>query len=202
MSIDRERPDPGPAKPTAEGRATALSEEETLSAGPAGELARVRDPSSPGLGQIIGGRFKLIEHLGCGAMGDVFVAENITIGVKVAVKLLKSEFLADPLFRQRFQREAQAIAHIEHPNVARFHDLVVGNPTFLVMEYVRGPTLAARLREVERMAPADAVKVALRLCWALRAAHEVGVIHRDLKPSNVVLARDPEQGEVPKLIDF
>ena len=154
------------------------------------------------VGQVVGARYKLVEKLGGGAMGEVFVAENLAIGAKVAVKRLKKELLADTQFRQRFQREAEAIAAIEHPNVARFLDVVIGDPTFLVMEYVRGPTLAARLREARQLAPAEAVRIGVRLCWALQAAHAVGVIHRDLKPANVVLAPDVEHGEIPKVIDF
>jgi serine/threonine-protein kinase len=166
------------------------------------DFARLLGQKPHAPGAIIGGRFKLVEKLGGGAMGDVFVAENLAIGVRVAVKLLKPDLLADPHFRQRFQREAQAIASIEHPNVARFYDLVVGDPTFLVMEYVRGETLATRLRTAGRLSPGETVRFAIRLCWALRAAHAAGVIHRDLKPANVLLASDAEQGEVPKLIDF
>jgi tRNA A-37 threonylcarbamoyl transferase component Bud32 len=156
----------------------------------------------PAVGMAIGGRYKLIERLGSGAMGDVFVAENVSIGAHVAVKLLKNELLTDASFRRRFQREAQAVAAITHPNVARFLDLVVGDPTFLVMEYVQGPTLAARIREMKRIPVERAVPIAVRLCWALRAAHAVGVIHRDLKPANVVLTADVEHDELPKLIDF
>src|SRR5581483_6244629 len=77
------------------------------------------------VGQIIGGRYKLMERLGSGAMGEVYIAENQSIGQRVAVKLLKPELLVDPHFRKRFQREAQAVAAIAHPNVARFLDLVV-----------------------------------------------------------------------------
>ena len=153
------------------------------------------------IGEVIGGRFKLIKSLGSGGMGEVFVAENISIGMRVAVKLLRPELLANPEFRQRFQNEAQAVASIEHPNVARFFDLVVGDPTFIVMEYVRGVTLADRIRlgalPIER-----ALAIAQRLCWGLDAAHAAGVVHRDLKPANVLLAPDAEHGETPKLIDF
>jgi tRNA A-37 threonylcarbamoyl transferase component Bud32 len=166
------------------------------------DFAKLLGQKTAGLGAVIGGRFKLIEKLGGGAMGDVYVAENIAINVKVAVKLLKPDLLADAHFRNRFQREAQAIASIEHPNVARFFDLVVGDPTFLVMEYVRGTTLSARLRQSKRLPVEQAVKVALQLCQALRAAHTAGVIHRDLKPSNVILTSTLDDDEVPKLIDF
>ncbi|HEY2743126.1 MAG TPA: serine/threonine-protein kinase [Polyangia bacterium] len=152
-------------------------------------------------GEVIGGRFKLIKSLGSGGMGEVFVAENISIGMRVAVKLLRPELLANPEFRQRFQNEAQAVASIEHPNVARFFDLVVGDPTFIVMEYVRGETLADLIKKGP-IAVDRALEIAQRLCWGLDAAHAAGVVHRDLKPANVLLAPDAEHGESPKLIDF
>jgi serine/threonine-protein kinase len=153
-------------------------------------------------GDVVGNRYKLLEVLGGGAMGDVFVAENLAIGSRVAVKVLKPELLANPEFRQRFQFEAQAVGSIEHPNVARFFDLVVGDPTFLVVEYVRGETLATTLARETRMTVPRAVHLATRLAWGLDAAHTAGIIHRDLKPSNVILTADREQGEIPKLIDF
>jgi serine/threonine protein kinase len=166
------------------------------------DFAKLLGRNATAVGHVIGIRYKLLERLGGGAMGEVFVAENLAIGLRVAVKLLKPDLLADAHFRQRFQREAQAIAAIEHPNVARFLDLVVGDPTFLVMEYVRGSTLSSRLRELKRFPTERAVALGIRLCWALRAAHAVGVIHRDLKPANVILTADVEHGEIPKLIDF
>jgi len=152
-------------------------------------------------GDVIANRYKLLATLGNGGMGQVFVAENLSIGRRVAVKVLKAELLADATFRRRFQQEAEAIAAIEHKNVARFFDIVVGDPTFLVMEFVSGPTLAEVLKSGS-LTPARALGVARRLCWALEATHATGVIHRDIKPSNVILAPDPEFGEEPKLIDF
>jgi len=116
------------------------------------------------------------------------------------VKVLKPTLANDPTFRERFCEEAQAIAAIEHPGVIRFLDLVIGTPTFLVMEHVRGPTLSELIRE-RRVGMGDALRIAARLCDALAAAHQVGVIHRDLKPTNVLLARGAE-GVQPKLIDF
>ena len=135
-------------------------------------------------------------------MGQVFVAENLAIGQKVALKVLKPELLADATFRMRFQQEAEAIAAVEHRNVARFLDLVVGDPTFIVMEYVRGPTLAQVIRDKKRLPAIDAMYIAERLCWALEAAHQRGVVHRDIKPSNVILTPDTENEIEPKLIDF
>ena len=154
------------------------------------------------IGDIVGERYRVERVLGAGAMGDVFVAENVAIGTHVAIKVLKRELLADPVFRQRFQQEAQAVATIDHPNVARFLDLIVGDPTFLVMEHVAGATLDALIRAEGRLEPRRAVAIAERLCWALDAAHAAGVIHRDLKPANVIVSPDREHGETPKLIDF
>jgi tRNA A-37 threonylcarbamoyl transferase component Bud32 len=143
-----------------------------------------------------------VQTLGDGAMGQVFVAENLAIGQKVALKVLKQELLADATFRMRFQQEAEAIAAVEHRNVARFLDLVVGDPTFIVMEYVKGPTLAQVIRDKKRLPAIDAMYIAERLCWALEAAHQRGVVHRDIKPSNVILSPDTENEIEPKLIDF
>ncbi|HEX8951591.1 MAG TPA: protein kinase [Polyangia bacterium] len=158
-----------------------------------------RRPLLPG--DVIAGRYRLIETLGNGAMGQVFIGEIQSIGRRVAIKVLKPELLLDQQFRRRFQQEAEAVAAIEHRNVARFFDLVVGDPTFLVMEYVPGPTLAAVL-EKGKLEPVRAINIVRRLCWALEAAHRAGVIHRDIKPSNIILAPDVEIGDEPKLIDF
>jgi predicted Ser/Thr protein kinase len=152
-------------------------------------------------GDVIAGRYQLIEALGNGSMGQVFVGEIQSIGRRVAIKVLKPQLLVDAQFRRRFQQEAEAVAAIEHRNVARFFDLVVGDPTFLVMEYVPGPTLAEVLRK-SKLEAVRAINIVRRLCWALEAAHRAGVIHRDIKPSNIILAPDVENGDEPKLIDF
>ncbi|HEX4461587.1 MAG TPA: serine/threonine-protein kinase [Polyangia bacterium] len=179
---------------------------------PPGGLSRVEDlPDSfiqllsrrpHNVGDIIGNRYKLVERLGEGGMGQVFVAENQAIRSRVAIKLLKSELLTDVSFRKRFQQEAEAIASIDHRNVVRFFDVVVGDPTFLVMEYVAGATLAHVLKKEKRLDPMRACRIGVRLAWALEAVHRSGVVHRDIKPANVVLAADLEGGEEPKLLDF
>jgi len=151
---------------------------------------------------VIANRYRLLEHLGGGAMGDVFIAENLAIRRRVAVKVLKPELLADAEFRRRFQVEVDALAAIDHRNVARFFDCVVDDRAFLVLEYVPGPTLAEVLAKEGSLDVTRALNVARRLAWGLEAAHKAGVIHRDVKPANVILARDPELGEEPKIIDF
>ncbi len=174
-----------------------FSKLETLPEGFAEQMRRHVDT-----GDIIGERYKIVRPIGHGAMGKVFLAENTAIGLKVAIKLLKPELLANPDFRLRFKHEAEAVAAIQHPNVARFLDLVVGDPTFLVMEYVDGPTLHQVIHKEGKLVPRRAADIAIRLAWGLHAAHKAGIVHRDLKPSNVLLAPDEETGEVPKIIDF
>lgn len=168
---------------------------------PEGFLEKLRS-RLPAIGEVIGGRYKLVRMLGRGAMGHVFVAENLAINKQVAVKVLSPLLLADTEFRARFQQEAESVAAIDHPNVARFFDLVVGDPTFLVMEYVPGETLSQILKSVGTLAVDRALALTERLCWALDAAHASGVVHRDLKPANIIIAIDREHGEAPKLIDW
>jgi predicted Ser/Thr protein kinase len=178
--------------------ATGWSRLETL---PESEIEKLRRREFTA-GEVIGGRYKLVAQLGMGAMGQVFLAENMTTNVDVAVKLLKADLIANKEFRQRFQKEAEAVGSISHQNVARFLDLIIGDPTFLVMEYVRGHTLQQVIEQAERLPYERAVRIAIRLCWGLEAAHARGIVHRDLKPANIILASDPEVGEQPKIIDF
>ncbi|MDB4971249.1 MAG: protein kinase [Myxococcales bacterium] len=171
-----------------------------LEALPEGFAQGIREQVEPG--DIIGERYRIVRPIGHGAMGKVFLAENLAIGLRVAVKLLKPELLANPDFRLRFKHEAEAVAAIQHQNVARFLDLIVGDPTFLVMEHVEGPTLHQVIAKEGKLHPRRAADIAVRLAWGLHAAHSAGIVHRDLKPSNILLQRDEEAGEVPKIIDF
>src|SRR3569623_488646 len=192
MKTDRER------KLAGEDEGRGVSRLETL---PDALISKLRRREFA-IGEIIGGRYKLESLLGVGAMGQVFVAQNTAISIEVAVKLLKPELIANHEFRQRFQKEAEAIGSISHPNVARFYDLVVGDPTFLVMEYVRGPTLQQVLEHNTRLECGRAVDIAVRLCWGLQAVHARGIVHRDLTPANIILGSDVAVGEQPVIIDF
>ena len=135
-----------------------LSKLETLPDGFAENMRREVD-----VADVVGERYRVLRPLGHGAMGKVFLAENQAIGLKVAIKVLKPELLANPDFRLRFKHEAEAVAAIQHPNVAHFLDLVVGDPTFLVMEYVDGPTLHQVIRKEGKLAPRRAADIAARL---------------------------------------
>ncbi|MFQ3583303.1 MAG: protein kinase [Chloracidobacterium sp.] len=145
------------------------------------------------------GRFEVIEHLGGGGMGDVFLARDAELGRKVAVKVLKSRYAHQPETRQRFLREARMVSNLNHPNIATLYEIgeVDGVP-YLVMEYVRGKTLAQCLREQGRFDCAEVCRIGGQAADALAAAHAIGVIHRDIKPSNLQL---DAQGNV-RVIDF
>src|SRR5438132_11032619 len=150
---------------------------------------------------IIGARLgahEITALLGKGGMGEVYRARDTKLNRDVAIKVLPDAFANDPERIARFHREAQAIAALNHPNIAAIYDLEESNRTkFLVLELVEGETLGDKL--THRPLPVDeALNVAHQICEALEAAHEKGVIHRDLKPANVKIT---SEGKV-KVLDF
>jgi serine/threonine protein kinase/Tol biopolymer transport system component len=144
------------------------------------------------------GPYEITAKLGTGGMGEVWRATDSRLKRDVAIKVLPAEFTADPERLARFEREAQLLAQLHHPNIASIFGLEEsGGTRALVMELVEGPTLAERLEQ--RALPFDDVlSMARQIAEALEAAHEKGIVHRDLKPQNVKLAAD---GTV-KVLDF
>src|SRR5215470_11044397 len=144
------------------------------------------------------GSHEITALLGKGGMGEVYRARDLKLKREVAIKILPEEFSRDADRVSRFQREAELLASLNHPNIAAIHDLAEANGSrYLVLELVEGETLADRI--VQGPIPTEeALTIAKQICEALEAAHENGVIHRDLKPANVKIAR---QGKV-KLLDF
>ncbi|MGH9662562.1 MAG: serine/threonine-protein kinase, partial [Bryobacteraceae bacterium] len=139
------------------------------------------------------GPYEILELLGAGGMGEVYRAHDPRLGRDVALKVLSAVFARDADRMARFQREAQVLASLNHPNIATLHGLEEsGEVRALVMELVEGATLAGPL------ALPDALAIARQITEGLEAAHEKGVIHRDLKPANVKVT---PQGVV-KLLDF
>ena len=148
-------------------------------------------------GSIIG-HYRIIERIGAGGMGEVYLAEDTELTRKVALKFLPLHLCHDPECRARFKREAQAAARLGHANIVAIHEVgEYRNRPFFSMEFVDGTPLdrmiSAGLLEEQR-----AVDLALGICNGLRKAHESGVIHRDIKPSNIIVDRDG----VPRLLDF
>jgi len=150
-------------------------------------------------GTVLGGKYRILHRIGSGGIGAVYAAEHVSLGHKIAVKLLRGAAAADASETARLRREAQVQVSIEHPNVIRTLDLdqTPDGSIYVVMELLHGISLAERLREGP-VPYTQAVYVFIRMCRALEAAHRMGVIHRDLKPGNVFLCFD---GSV-KVLDF
>lgn len=159
-------------------------------------------PSRDGslVGAVVDGKYEVLELLGHGSMGKVYRANNPRIQREVAIKVLKRELGDSPLIRTRFLREAQLTARIEHPNVVQIWDAGVTSDQvpFIVMELVRGETLADRIARQGPLEIVEAVAIARQILKGLAGAHQVGVVHRDVKPENVILSED----DTVKLVDF
>lgn len=159
------------------------------------------------IGSILRETYELTSLLGKGGMGSVFLARHLRLpGKQVAVKvLLRSDDLSEEQYA-RFRREAEIASQLGHPNIIEvvdFHSLEDGTP-YLVMEYLRGESLAQRLRK-GRLSIREAFSIARQMGSALQAAHRAGVVHRDLKPANVFLVPTDSEGTVTervKLLDF
>ncbi len=144
------------------------------------------------------GHYRVLEKLGAGGMGEVYAAEDTTLGRRVALKRLPLEMAADPERLQRFQREARAIAALNHPNVVTIYSVEEADGVqFLTMELVEGKTLGDLIPE-GGLPLEELLRLAVPLVDAVAAAHQHGIVHRDLKPANVMLATD---GRL-KVLDF
>src|SRR5215831_13752207 len=145
------------------------------------------------------GPYEVTSHLGEGAMGVVFRAHDTKLQRDVALKLLPGNFAKEPERLSRFQREAQLLASLNHPNIAHIYGLEeVDGSGCIVMELVEGETISERLKRTGPLPIEEAIAVARQIAEALAAAHERGIVHRDLKPANIKLTPN---GTV-KVLDF
>jgi len=139
-------------------------------------------------GRLLAGRYRIIALLGKGGMGEVYRADDLTLGQPVALKFLPDEAARDEGLLERFKNEVRIARRVSHPNVCRVYDVgEVEGHTFFTMEYVDGEDLASLLRRIGRLPEDKALDIARQLCAGLAAAHTKGVLHRDLKPANIML---------------
>src|SRR5512137_2848881 len=144
------------------------------------------------------GHYRVGEQLGRGGMGEVYVADDLNLNRKVALKFLPEAFARDPERMARFEREAKLLASLNHPNIAGIHGLEQAEgKRFLVLELVEGETLQQRLSK-GALPVEEALGICKQIAEGLEAAHEKGVIHRDLKPANVMITK----GDKVKILDF
>lgn len=174
----------GPATPTRQSARQTPRSDSTLSSSASGLLTEGRFLP----GRLVAGRYRIIALLGRGGMGEVYRADDLTLGQPVALKFLPEEASRDENLLERFKNEVRVARRVSHPNVCRVYDVgeIDGN-TFFTMEYVDGEDLASLLRRIGRLPADKALEIARQLCAGLAAAHAKGVLHRDLKPANIML---------------
>ncbi len=149
---------------------------------------------------MIDGRYRLIERVGSGGMADVWAADDLQLGRKVALKLLYRRFAQDSEFVERFRREASHAAGLQHPNIVSVYDRGEWEGTYYIaMEFLEGRSLKQVIQAEGALPPARAIDITIQILKAARFAHGRGVIHRDLKPHNAIL--EPSEDRV-KVTDF
>lgn len=168
----------------------------------ASETERTPSPKDR-IGLLLSDRYRILELLGEGGMGAVYLAEHTHMRKRVALKLLHTEMGESAEVVARFEREAIVAAHVEHPNVAAATDFgrTASGDFFLVLEYVEGTSLR-KLIEGGPLDPARALRITRQIALALECAHAAGVVHRDLKPENVMLVRRDDDPDFVKVLDF
>ena len=144
------------------------------------------------IGKIFAGRYRIIKQIGRGGMADVYLAKDLILdGEEVAVKVLRTNYQTDPIAVARFQREARAMADLDHPHIVRITDIgEEEGQQYLAMEYVAGLDLKRYIKEHRPLSNEEAVRIMGQILLAMRLAHTRGIVHRDLKPQNILLTPD------------
>ncbi|MFO0676924.1 MAG: serine/threonine-protein kinase [Polyangiaceae bacterium] len=191
------------ANPDENPRRTALGVSGGRADAPSVDPLATTNPSEALIGVVIGGRYRIERLLGEGGMGAVYQAEHTLMRKRLAVKVLHAEMSRMSEVVARFEREAMAAAHIEHPNVAAASDFgkLDDGSFFLVLEFVEGTSLRDAIGRGPFGVP-RALHVARQISAALQRAHGMGIVHRDLKPENVMLVAKDGDGDFVKVLDF
>ncbi len=167
-------------------------------------LKQEPDTAELDIGSEVDGRYKIVELIGEGGMGKVYLAEHVEIGKRVALKVLHASYSRMPDLVERFRREARAASKIGHPNIVDVTDSgsTADGSVYFVMEYLEGVELGSVIEREGALDVARALRITGQICRALSAAHREGIIHRDLKPENIFLITRGGEADVVKVLDF
>ncbi|MFB6262356.1 MAG: protein kinase, partial [Bradymonadaceae bacterium] len=162
------------------------------------------ESSLPEVGDVVGGRFRIVEHLGTGGFGTVYRAIQKNIGREVALKFLTPGVAEDPINVERFRREAYHVSQLRHPNTITLFDYgqTEGGLVYMVMELLDGVSLAGTLEDEGALPLARAAHIFIKVLKSLSEAHDHGLVHRDLKPENIYLCEMFGQKDYVKVLDF
>jgi len=154
-----------------------------------------------GVGAIVDGKYRVDAMVGQGGMGAVFRAWDVRLERDVAIKVVRADLLSNPDSRDRFRRESQIVARLQHPSIVTVFDYgtLADGAAFLVMEFVPGEDLRQLLKRERQLAPERAAGLLSGIAGGVESAHRAGILHRDLKPENILL---PGSGTGPKVVDF
>jgi serine/threonine protein kinase len=156
------------------------------------------------IGKVVDSRYYLLEKLGQGGMGNVYLGEHLRTRRRCAVKVISRLHAGDPEALSRFIREATNAGRINHPHVATLYDFgeAADGVAYIAMEYVDGEPLSNLLAREGALPAARAVEIARQVAEGVAAAHELGIVHRDLKPGNILIAKDRKGADLVKVVDF
>ena len=156
------------------------------------------------VGSVIAKQYRIVEKLGEGGMGAVYLGEHVKMGRMSAIKVISTSLAQDPDSIARFNREAANAARINHPNVCTIYDFGETDDglIYLAMEFIEGEALTDLLNRERALPPKRAADIARQTAEALEAAHEFGIVHRDLKPDNIMIAKNRDGSDLAKVVDF
>ena len=154
--------------------------------------------------ELIDGKYRIIERLGRGGMGEVYKVLHTRLGAIRVIKTMRPHLMEDQSLHERFLREAKLATRIQHQNVAVLHDFsqLADSSLYMVWEYIEGTNLAAMIRREGRLKPRVAIDIAIQTLHGLEAIHEAGIIHRDISPENIMVFKEPSGSLRVKVIDL